>query len=72
MALWGMMISFLAIFIVISIYLNFPIDLPYAAALGILLSVVGIFYRVWVKTTEGRMEKLEKEVNELRKKIEEK
>jgi hypothetical protein len=70
MVKWAIIIGALAIFNILGLFLDFPAEYLYIVPALSLLAVVAMLYRVYNKTKQGGREKLERELSELRSKIE--
>ena len=69
MVFWAVFIAFLAVAEVTMLCLSFPLDAIHLVAILILLCVLAVLYRIHSKILQGKIEKLEKEVEELKAKI---
>lgn len=69
MIFWAIAIAILAIIEMLMLFGSFPTDAIYLVTILIMLCVLGILYRIHIKTIEGRIEKLEKELADLKMKL---
>ena len=66
---WLLVVMALSLFQIIGSYFFLPYQYIYLSNLLVLLSALGMVYRVWRKTREAHTETLQNEILELRKEI---
>ena len=69
MIVWALIVALLAVFQMVAVYLSFPADSIYLVAVLILLSALGIMFRIYSKEKRQQWERLEKEVTELKSRM---
>ncbi len=67
---WAIIIGALAVFEILGLISDFPEDYLFVPPLLILLSVLAMLYRVYSKIKQGEREKLKRELDNLRNKME--
>ncbi|HHS50507.1 MAG TPA: hypothetical protein ENN07_05265 [candidate division Zixibacteria bacterium] len=67
---WAIIIGALAIFQILGLLFDFPQDYLFIGPLLILLSVLAMLYRVYNKIRQGERERLQRELDSLKDKME--